>query len=799
MISFADLPTQARLSSLVLVLSILTACGGGGTAEPPTQNPSPPPTEEPGDDEEDGNDEDEEAPPEDRWVTATEYTDGSLPPIGSHRVTDSLRGKIYVLDSDLERLDIVDLVSGERESHFQFDSEPVHLTMGVGGDALYVALDDPASGGEDSVVTIDLERKAYDPEAVFSLSFSPWQIVATHDNRILVSGAISYEGRLALYDPASGELLDEAETSQELVFERDPRGNGVWGASNPFGEIFFIQPTPTQIGEVEERPGGGAWEEKIWTTADGGYLIVGSGGRLYQTEPFLSAGYEGWLSREEVDLIGVATDPEQDVITVYNDDSATTYNALTMQPVAEQEFDGKAIGGAYFQGKLYHQITIDDHTMQTLESAHPCAECGRNSEPEAEFTFSDQSVVTDTELTLYASESWDEEDPNDLQYRWDLDGDGRWDTEFSSNPTVTHEYYTSGPYEVRLQVKDTLGGVDIQTKELEVPQNSRPVTVLTQEPSETLEFRAGASAYDAATGTIYLSEEEGRRLYWVDLEEEVATYSIEFGAPIIQLWRSPSSDHLYVLFGDDDYSFGEGDFRILGAYPGSYLATVDMDNLEHTVTWELPRSVHDFVVNKNGNVIFTSGLFQAGSETLYIYKPGEGYSGYGSYGTQGSIYISLAYDPQGQAVYAFSGGRQNWSSIPEPVAVSYENMEGTLNISTELDPVEGRPVSGNAWVSPDGSVLITRGGVVLSTEDFSLRATILGDDFSDDLIGEVQFSADASFAVITLESGRVMRASGDSYENVEIVEGIDDAYRAYPLGNEIRVLSRTEAATQISQ
>jgi uncharacterized protein (TIGR02145 family) len=63
---------------------------------------------------------------------------------------------------------------------------------------------------------------------------------------------------------------------------------------------------------------------------------------------------------------------------------------------------------------------------------------------------------TDSIYSFDASGCYDFEDPfEDLLYRWDFDGDGSWDTEFSNEGIFHHKYSHPGNYEVRLEVMDT--------------------------------------------------------------------------------------------------------------------------------------------------------------------------------------------------------------------------------------------------------------------------------------------------------------------------------------------------------
>ncbi|MFB6240356.1 MAG: PKD domain-containing protein [Gemmatimonadota bacterium] len=53
-------------------------------------------------------------------------------------------------------------------------------------------------------------------------------------------------------------------------------------------------------------------------------------------------------------------------------------------------------------------------------------------------------------------------------YRWDLDGDGSFDTGFRDVDTVSHVYEQSGVYRVTLQVRGTDGEMDAETREVPI-------------------------------------------------------------------------------------------------------------------------------------------------------------------------------------------------------------------------------------------------------------------------------------------------------------------------------------------
>lgn len=71
-------------------------------------------------------------------------------------------------------------------------------------------------------------------------------------------------------------------------------------------------------------------------------------------------------------------------------------------------------------------------------------------------------------FVLNATGSSDPEDGQDLQYRWDWDGDGIWDTDWSDASVVSHSYPTKMTYIATLAVMDSDGFVDLAFQRVQV-------------------------------------------------------------------------------------------------------------------------------------------------------------------------------------------------------------------------------------------------------------------------------------------------------------------------------------------
>jgi len=88
-----------------------------------------------------------------------------------------------------------------------------------------------------------------------------------------------------------------------------------------------------------------------------------------------------------------------------------------------------------------------------------------NTPPVASFTVTPANGTPATVFSFDASSSHDNEDPLSLlQVRWDWENDGVWDTPYSFTKTETHLYSQGGYYTIKLEVKDSGGLTDTETK-----------------------------------------------------------------------------------------------------------------------------------------------------------------------------------------------------------------------------------------------------------------------------------------------------------------------------------------------
>lgn len=105
-------------------------------------------------------------------------------------------------------------------------------------------------------------------------------------------------------------------------------------------------------------------------------------------------------------------------------------------------------------------------TILIISSFNSCSLFEKNDPPTASFTVSPISGTTGTSFVFDGSASTDNEDAeNQLQLRWDFNGDGSWDTNWDYTKTQNTKYTSEGTYSAKLEVMDSesLTGQTTQT------------------------------------------------------------------------------------------------------------------------------------------------------------------------------------------------------------------------------------------------------------------------------------------------------------------------------------------------
>ena len=122
--------------------------------------------------------------------------------------------------------------------------------------------------------------------------------------------------------------------------------------------------------------------------------------------------------------------------------------------------------------------------------------------PTARFVTSPTWPKGNTTVTFDGSSSSSDVPNATLQYRWDWTNDGTWDTNWSTTPTATHVYGSSGVYVAALQVQDVHGSN--KTTRIVTADDLPPVT------TATLSGTLGQNGWYTGTVTVTLNATDDR-------------------------------------------------------------------------------------------------------------------------------------------------------------------------------------------------------------------------------------------------------------------------------------------------
>ncbi len=143
-------------------------------------------------------------------------------------------------------------------------------------------------------------------------------------------------------------------------------------------------------------------------------------------------------------------------------------------------------------------------TDQATQQVKVVSAAGGNTDPAASFSVSPSSGDTATTFTFDASGCSDAEDSaSALEVMWDFDGDGMFDTQFSTAKTATHQYPAAGTYDAELVVIDSGGLYDVATQQVVVTGSaSSTTTTASGGGTTTSTVSAGGNTAPAAVARI---------------------------------------------------------------------------------------------------------------------------------------------------------------------------------------------------------------------------------------------------------------------------------------------------------
>lgn len=325
-----------------------------------------------------------------------------------------------------------------------------------------------------------------------------------------------------------------------------------------------------------------------------------------------------------------------------------------------------------------------------------------NTPPVAALAWNVPRPTTRTDLVFDASASTDDQGiGTPLDFRWDWNADGVWDTDFSSDPRATHRFPLAGRHTVVLAVRDRYGLVTQTEATLEIPFAEDPDHPEAEVTFE-LPFAAADLAFDPIRPRLYATAAASRSLTVLSLGDGLPERGFDFKRTPESLVVSPDGARLAVALlrrPHSAYWFGghTNDVALFRLGDGS---------MEREGTFQVEADPFDLALTDSGILLMSGGSDQW--TELHTYRVPEGIL-LGKTGV--SQLTRLALHPSQAAVYT----ADTWLSPSDLGRISFDPKTGVV-LDAWDSPYHGDyPMAGGVFCDPRGEVVLSRGGTVLTS------------------------------------------------------------------------------------
>lgn len=206
-------------------------------------------------------------------------------------------------------------------------------------------------------------------------------------------------------------------------------------------------------------------------------------------------------------------------IFIFDGSSSRDEETSTSQLEVRFDFDNDGRVDTYFSVTKSEKYTFDTPGLKTVRmevldrggnvsEAFTHVNVVENAFPEAYFSVEPKIGTPGTEFQLNAGLSNDSQyNQNLLKYRWDFDGDGKFDTKLSSNERLKHQFKTPGLRKIILEVQDPEGLYGRYYQMVMVNENTSSIATFTMTQRNSEETRAmikmdASESYDPDGGKL---------------------------------------------------------------------------------------------------------------------------------------------------------------------------------------------------------------------------------------------------------------------------------------------------------
>lgn len=398
-----------------------------------------------------------------------------------------------------------------------------------------------------------------------------------------------------------------------------------------------------------------------------------------------------------------------------------------------------------YEDEIYAIFGRRDGTTYISVHDPQCSFCREKGHPVAEISPVSGDSSVQNPVRLSGEGSYDPDSGNSLLYRWDMNGDGLWDTEFLESPYYDAQYEVGGGKTVSLQVMDSSGFTDTDqvafSLDYGIDLGEYPGGVQISDKSLVV----NDVVYDKNRGVMYVSYSEAGQFFIVDTStsEIIRQFSFRYyTGPVVF-----SEDSGFVYLGLNPtgckFSFVDCEDDFIGVNEG-VVAKFNVDRQAFVGSFKVDLSPADLFFRDGKLYVSSDTAFNNRDDfdpTISVYDPRSGNKvdnhevGYGGLREFTNILSVSDY-----SVCPEEGRRIFEAEI-------YEYCDGKVNILHETIGYKAR-----SWFIPEEGLLVSKHGDVFDAVEFRKVGYLQFPSSGEAIIEDVSYSIEDEIIAVSYRS-----------------------------------------------
>lgn len=633
--------------------------------------------------------------------------EGSVDPAVPHsafdlpfEVTDAVfhpfQASLFVIARDARLLVQVDGTTGFVEKRVELEHEPLRLRVRPDGLGLYIG-QVPRGASDYRGYLAEVALPTCEKLRDIGLDVEPQDFLVTDSGWLIISPSrASGSTDVMSYRLDSGEKVSQVSASQRQRLALHPSQTRIYGVEKDFSSKdivrYELDPTTGDLTWMTERPLRDDYAFGNQRVSPDGTVLVTSPGNVFALADerqddleFTATLEERWFDDAAFDAprSGLFT-VQREKLSFYNSESFLLVRSYVL-PSDNNRFVGASADWVY---------AVSPGERRTLVSrvANPARGGEANTAPQADFSWTPLDPVTSEPVVFDATGSGDAEDSlGALHFRWDWESDGTFDTVFDPSPVVQHQWEIAGTKRVTLQVRDSLGLMELRTARVDVLRAEEPPDPMVPHPAFEIFFEVSDAVFDPARGHLHATGRYAERLVTVDLQTGLTLREHAFDAPARTMASTPDLQRMYVG---------------LDTNPGR-VVEFDLETGGMTREILIDARPFDLVATDHGYLVVSPAGGDWTETRCYRAETGEKVGEVGS-----RHFMRLALHPSQKAVYAVT-------TDLSPTDLAKHGLDPATGALVGLgrDPYHGGvPMGWDVFIHPGGQYLVSRRGIFTSSD-----------------------------------------------------------------------------------